>query len=104
MTKSEKRALAVRRELDLLASAVKAFDQVVADAQTCAAECRRSLERLEAIERDQDVDEKIDNLDRLMRRGKYAPSDLSSTLVDIARTSATVVPFPVGPLDRSWLG
>lgn len=83
MTNAEKRALATARELELLQSAVKAFDKVIDDAVKLANECRTAVSRLEAIERESHIDELIDDLDRRMGRGKYA-DDLNATIIDIA--------------------
>ena len=125
MTYDEKRKLAVERELVELRKCVRAFDHVVADAQRLAAELSDGVTRLESIQAEDqasvckvpgcnqtarpdmgvctgcnesgaldDIDEKIDNLDRMMGRGRY--SDLGSTLVDIARAGAAVVPFTSG--------
>jgi hypothetical protein len=72
MTNDEKRRLAVQHEIKRLRETVKSFDRVVADAQALAAEMRDAAERFTSIAVQDDIDSKIDRLDRLSGRGIYA--------------------------------
>ena len=71
MTNDEKRKLAIARELDELRKCVRNFDEVVESARRLADDCRDSLARFQAIERETVIDEKIDDLDKLTGRGIY---------------------------------
>lgn len=72
MTNEEKRKLATARELEELRKVVQNFDSVVESARRLADDCRDSLARFQAIEREDKIDQAIDELDYQMRRGKYA--------------------------------
>lgn len=72
MTKDEKRALSVQRELAALADLSKSFDTVVADAVRLATDLRDAAGRCRRTLLDAQVDEQIDRLDYMMRRGAYA--------------------------------
>ncbi len=106
MTNEEKRKMAVARELEELRKTVQSFDSVVESARRLADDCRESARRLEAIEREQEIDEKIENLDRLMERGKYAPTLVQAAenvqnFGDLARSIArTHNPTNVRPFKR----
>ena len=68
----EQREFVVARELVELQKIVKSFDRVVIDAQNLADECKASADRCVALIAEQDVNQKIDELDYAMKRGEYA--------------------------------
>lgn len=83
MTHAEKIALAVERELTILRETSQAFDGALAACLDLAAEFRAGVTRLEKIQADEDtLDVKIDDLDRLMSRGKYRTKSIADMTMD----------------------
>lgn len=88
MTHAEKIRLAYAREVLILRETSQALDGAIAAVTDLATEFRAGVTRLERIaQADENVDEKIDALDRLMRRGKYANSKplVDMTMDELAR-------------------
>lgn len=88
MNESEQRALATQRELEELSKIVKGFADLAADARRQADELADSFARLDKLRREADIDQKVDDLDRIFGRGRYLG------LRTVPARTATVHPFP----------
>lgn len=73
MTNEEARRVNRAAELQKLRDTVEEFSAVVDEARRLAVECEEWAKRMRIAQREADIDKLIDNLDRLTRRGKYAP-------------------------------
>lgn len=72
MNDTEKRNLAIQRELEELQKVARSFATLAADAQRFTEELNASFRRMDAIREEAELDRAIDELDYLMARGDYA--------------------------------
>ena len=72
MTNDEKRELARARERQELERLATDFEKTVADAQRLSNEIQQWLTRSKKIEAEAKLDKQIEELDYMMKRGKYA--------------------------------
>ena len=72
MTNQEKLELARQREREELQKILQDFERTVAEAQRQAAEIRQWADRNKRIDEEAKLDRQIDELDYMMKRGKYA--------------------------------